>query len=85
MEKSVQVQVLSRALKVAWLSWLERLVYIEKVGGSNPSATTKIAKQFCIIGKLKRRDSQGGHGGRLKSVKCVFDSHSRHSAAVVQW
>ena len=27
---------------VAWLSWLERLVYIEKVGGSNPSATTVI-------------------------------------------
>ena len=45
--KGVQVRLLSRAhgrftafYAVAWLSWLERLVYIEKVGGSNPSATT---------------------------------------------
>ncbi len=29
-EQSVQVQLLSRALKVAWLSWLERLVYNTK-------------------------------------------------------
>lgn len=27
------------------------------------------------------RDSQGGHGGRLKSVRCVFDSRSRHHEA----
>ncbi len=36
----VRVRVSPSAHRVAWLSWLERLVYIEKVGGSNPSATT---------------------------------------------
>lgn len=38
-----------RAQMVAWLSWLERLVYIEKVGGSNPSATTLFEKMICNL------------------------------------
>lgn len=29
---------------VAWLSWLERLIHIEEVRGSNPLATTMISK-----------------------------------------
>ena len=30
-----------------WLSWLERFVYIEEVGGSNPSMSTQ--RDFDII------------------------------------
>ena len=36
-------------LKVAWLSWLERCIHIAKVGGSNPSATTRMKNKLIFV------------------------------------
>ncbi len=47
---------------------VERCVYIANVGGSSPSVPT--------INNC--RDSQGGHGGCLKNIRCQFNSDSRH-------